>query len=625
MYKAIIWTFLPLFLLSGCGGSESQSSQPESEQEVVVQNTAPIVSGDSQLQVKVLDELSFKLSATDKESDTITYTIDNQPQWLNATYSDGIITLNGKPDFLDIASYELSVIVSDGKLSTTHPLTVEVLDDQEKWSFIDVTQDDILGGWYSDEQDLAFTFIDSANGGAILLSEHLGGLSYEIADAIAISGYFYLPNYEPFEDIKLQVLAKNTKQLRVVMTQLEQVSSFTLHRMQPPKELHYTDKVKSEYHDLDPAQSDISLSLFTLNNGDARSSMEFTYYADQNYETGIAGKYDWQSGIFTSESPAYSFHSQESGAGLSSGMRDVFIDVDIKATILGVFNGHLFYTSQYKLSQASVSEGQALTPELEEELVQRTNQIHVYVEPILELEQIDMPDLNLGSMYTGLMFWNYSPSTQLLMDLPYGSTFEVTNEQIIKLNSHTIEPYEESSIEYKYTVEDNKLALANNGEVTQHRFYMMPSGSIGISSPIVYDNIFIEYLSLFTEVTDSYLQDDYYGKYQLISYGRGSSINIEQGYVVKSRGLEFKYNERHFIRWEDNGSVTVLQHGCPDAADFETCASYRDPLDSLDTPIYSNYKLIDKNEEYSLFIKSAQITNPSMSGVTHSIQRLKHK
>ncbi|CAH9049850.1 hypothetical protein PSECIP111854_00388 [Pseudoalteromonas sp. CIP111854] len=606
-----------LLLLASCGGGSS-------DKEIVEQNTAPQISGASQVEVKALDEMSFELSVVDNENDEISFSIDNKPQWLSASKESGAIKFVATPDFLDIATYDLTVSVSDGKSTTAHDFTVDVQDNPDKWSFIDVTQDDILGGWYSDEQDLAFTF-DKQNTGSLLFSEQRGFLRYDFADGVVISasvrtrGDSY--NYS-HEDIKLQAVAKSINKLRVVMTQSEQVYSYTLHRMQPPEELHYTTDVESNDYSYDPVSSDTTIKLFSLNMNELDSSMDVNRI--EYGSTGILGKYDGQTGVFTSASPGYTFYSGHMSSGtLNYGW--VFLQADVKAQILGMFKGHLFYTTEHTVSIAEETEEDYSTPELEA-FLQQSPFFDSIVKRIKPLERVSAPELTLGNTYTGLRLWYESNSGEEPYGVYYGSTFQAFDEQTIKAYRRNIEPFNEQVAEYQYILENNELKLTRNAEVTHHRFYKMPSGKIGISSVKRYDNIYYERLSLFSEVKEHYSQEDYFGTYQLTYYDNDYynefdfmfSIQLEQDYAIRSRGSEVG-EQRDFVRWESDGSITVLEGYCPDATDFETCRQ----ASNNSSFVFSNYKLLDKNDEYSLFLRQFFFEDDNFYG--HSIQRLKHK
>ena len=114
--------------LAGCLESESgdsaalTSTTPPSNST----NSAPSISGNPPSAVNVGDSYMFSPNATDPDGDSLTYSIQNQPSWLNFDSSTGAIS--GIPQLGDIGLYTNIVItVSDGQASaTTSTFSIDV-------------------------------------------------------------------------------------------------------------------------------------------------------------------------------------------------------------------------------------------------------------------------------------------------------------------------------------------------------------------------------------------------------------------------------------------------------------------------------------------------------------------
>lgn len=84
-------------------------------------NTAPVIAGVPATTVARAQDYAFTPTASDAESDTLTFSITNQPQW--ASFDPVTGTLTGVPDAADVGSVTSGIVisVSDGSLSTSLP------------------------------------------------------------------------------------------------------------------------------------------------------------------------------------------------------------------------------------------------------------------------------------------------------------------------------------------------------------------------------------------------------------------------------------------------------------------------------------------------------------------------
>lgn len=88
---------------------------------IVVVNTAPVISGTPETTVARAQAYAFTPTASDAQSDPLTFSIANKPQWASFDPVTGALT--GVPDAADVGSVTSGIVisVSDGSLSTSLP------------------------------------------------------------------------------------------------------------------------------------------------------------------------------------------------------------------------------------------------------------------------------------------------------------------------------------------------------------------------------------------------------------------------------------------------------------------------------------------------------------------------
>ena len=91
-------------------------------------NDAPTISGEPAIQVAFGSEYSFTPEATDIDSESLTFSIENMPEW--ASFDEDTGTLSGVPEESDIGSFtDISISVSDGELEASlAAFEIEVID-----------------------------------------------------------------------------------------------------------------------------------------------------------------------------------------------------------------------------------------------------------------------------------------------------------------------------------------------------------------------------------------------------------------------------------------------------------------------------------------------------------------
>ena len=94
------------------GGSGSSPPPPAAV------NRAPTISGNPMTSLRVGESYDFRPSAADPDGDTLTYTIENAPDWVTFDPSNG--RLQGTPDAGDVGQFSaVRIHVSDGRLQAS--------------------------------------------------------------------------------------------------------------------------------------------------------------------------------------------------------------------------------------------------------------------------------------------------------------------------------------------------------------------------------------------------------------------------------------------------------------------------------------------------------------------------
>ena len=120
-------------LLAGCtgGGAETQANDGGNSGGGgggggSGSNQAPTISGSPASAVNVNQAWSFTPTASDPNGDSLTFTVDNPPDW--AAFDPATGTLSGTPGSGDVGMFsDISITASDGSLSATvGPFSVQV-------------------------------------------------------------------------------------------------------------------------------------------------------------------------------------------------------------------------------------------------------------------------------------------------------------------------------------------------------------------------------------------------------------------------------------------------------------------------------------------------------------------
>lgn len=127
-------TFIPRYavpaacgLLAACGGGSGGNSKQETARTVVASNTKPLITGTPTRQAVAGVAYEFLPEAIDADGDTLTFHIENRPEW--ATFSPTTGKLAGTPEAKSKAVYAgIEISVTDGDESAAlRPFDLSVL------------------------------------------------------------------------------------------------------------------------------------------------------------------------------------------------------------------------------------------------------------------------------------------------------------------------------------------------------------------------------------------------------------------------------------------------------------------------------------------------------------------
>ncbi len=113
-----------LSLTAACGGGGSGGASDQTRNESTdlnpPANAAPVIAGTPATEVRAGDSYAFAPAATDPDSDPLTFSIANKPDWASFDSASGALT--GRPD-IDVIGTTLGIVisVSDGRQSASLP------------------------------------------------------------------------------------------------------------------------------------------------------------------------------------------------------------------------------------------------------------------------------------------------------------------------------------------------------------------------------------------------------------------------------------------------------------------------------------------------------------------------
>jgi|GEM_PF-2721536 len=585
--------------LFGCGGSSSDSQSAPSQP----QNTAPSLSGVANNTVKALQSTTVTLEMSDNESDVLTLTIEDKPQWVTVDLSENTATLTLAPDFFDIGSHELALNVSDGELSQAYSLTVEVDDNPEQWrDDISLSRAELRGAWSNSANDFNIVF-NGYDAGALIIDDTMKQFDYELNNSatavnLAVAPALCGPYCEREQQAAtLRAVAESDSQLRIHVEGLEQNYTVNMAKRSAPS-------VEKAYSTDELVLGSSSLGQLEIN---TESNLEAKFYLpNQYYESaGIVGTYDGEildvnEVIINGPLSYYSdkadvIFSQHFYKKTSGGIKEITLGRNVNyVEPLFIDDNFIVYDIVHSgevlssLDGHSVDDFDGLAPLLTD---------YASLSAQYRLNQVAPPALSFGDKYIGRLVGEH-----IINDTVFLKAVEVIFDTATELTipftvPHAEEPYE---LPVTYEIGPNQLTLSYQESEVEVAFFQNHKGDTLIASDMsqgpkwVTPFIAIQeqqplsmqsFAGVYEHVTDAYYNSDVYYS---VFHSDGTL-----GYRLLADGpldeVELSGETTHFWGVYDSRVVFIEYDSCLQATNFAECLSLvkRADADNLFTYVQS--------------------------------------
>ncbi|MBQ4852322.1 hypothetical protein [Pseudoalteromonas sp. MMG012] len=584
--------------LSACGGSSNNdlssitssnntSSNGGTNTPQVPVNTAPTLSGIFTIDAKAKSQYDLVLNAQDKESDPLSISIENQPDWLSYTLENNQVKLSVSPDFLDIETHTYPISVSDGKASTSYELTVNVLDNPQAWAPIDISAAELTGAWEDKQQHLALAF-NQQEQGILIENGELSRLEYQndALDKLWVYEHGCISDCNLKRFTGLQLIAKTSDKLYITLT--------NKHNENQAYMLHKSSSVLNEKkyaHNLYPditLYPNRTLELTSLPTDEQRlTTLHIRSHLPKRAISGhsihkhytlhyLKGVYDKASGEFTPSKAVipYSFPFFSNSSEFDELHFTLSYD---KIRIVGKIQNHLIIQSDYSYQLGTQSEYINFDPNKYQnlsEFLRPKSDLMAY--PLIELTEVTTP-LEVGKKYTGKMAppqlnwalgeYKYIGAIEFsIIDDSTGTVLiETAGKSVKELRTFT---YSQNGVELSVSFDDNSYKYAQ---------YSMPSGETFLVAQLTdetsgktYDNIGYQHYEVDKTITSA----DYLGTYRHMTNVYAGNMSISPNKATYS--YQGPYEEEHgdVFKIQADGSYSFLSRSaCHSigAYDFDTC------------------------------------------------------
>ena len=204
---------LTLILVSGlsaCGGGGSGTGDSSGYSSGNV-NARPSLSVDSSIQVDENQTAVTVVGASDADGDSLSFSLSGADASEFTIGSDGTISFVSAPDYETKASYAITVEVSDGSLTTSQDLTIEILDLDEATPNSPPVFVGLAATVEVNENQTSLLTVEASDADGDLLSFSLQGAdasSFEIDDAGAIT-FLSAPDFETKQSYAITVVVSD--------------------------------------------------------------------------------------------------------------------------------------------------------------------------------------------------------------------------------------------------------------------------------------------------------------------------------------------------------------------------------------------------------------------------------
>ncbi|MBQ4847444.1 hypothetical protein [Pseudoalteromonas sp. MMG005] len=621
--------------LSACGGSSNNDSSSiassnntlsngETSTPQVPVNTPPTLSGIFTIDAKAKSQYDLVLNAQDKENDPLSISIENQPDWLSYTVENNQVKLSVSPDFLDIETHTYPISVSDGKASTSYELTVNVLDNPQAWTPIDISAAELAGVWENKQQNFSITFNQQQQG---LLIEN-GELSRFEYNGDSINklwiyehGCVYDCRVKHFRE--LQVIAKTYDKVYLSFKNTRnEEQTYMLRKPSSIKsgikysaaldENLYSDTYADLYADIINLNSD-NQQLATLQTRTHNPPNMGSSYTDNDEYTfhQLNGLYDQASGVFTPSKKKVFYHTS-----LFEATGDQFVAFTVnydKIQVLGKTQNHLIIQSRYAyqldIQSVNVDPYSQDYAALTEFLRPKTD---LMAFPVNKLTK-HVTSLEAGKTYVGRIAPYKLNWT--LGEIRYSGALEFTisNDNTGSVLLETADKSIKEVRTFTYVQNESELSITFGEKTYKYSLYSLPSGIVFMSALLPDEDsgkVYERTAYAHYEVDTTFTFDDYLGTYKHLPHGH-SVMYLATDKIDLFYKLDDPLRKGDVFKVENNGSISyVIHEDCPQVNnnDFAACLASSTAKHSF--PRARNIKLLTvENNIYTFKYSTMYIDN----------------
>lgn len=583
MYKKILAILLTL-TLTACGGSSEKSK--ENEKPVQSINNAPTLSGLFTVDAKASQVTTVVLNTSDAENDALTFSVTEQPEWLNFSNENNQITLAIEPTFFDIEHYNLEFSISDGNKSTTYNFTVNIIDNPAQWQNITLTNTELLGTWVSDTNDsISFIFMGNGNQqGIYLANDEMTPFHWRTADSLELTlfepGCIEECAEKDFYSIK--VVAEKAERYRVVITDnRKQTTAYNLTKNNSPDTLHtkYINIPQTEYNKISTINYNEKMINITLPLGDI--SLGNTTYFNRTYtiestinfiqdnynvDMGTANKAIQVQNVTLFNSRTYDYVSLDF---------DIIVDsISLLPSSSGITIASISYHAELsnELDEGSlVDDFDGLKNTLEKE--------YKHSSVLQAVISSEAPSFIVGNSYTGRIINNVNIDLGGLNYNAGGSVFSITGETSGETSIKVAGTNYIKKIPFTWSVNNEVFTIQMDGKNSHHEFFTLPNGELSMTSQITTEEgvNFSQAYPFYQAPVDSFEISQYMGTFKHSVYNLHDSYTpmllLNTSGHGKFYGSESDIDLTDYWKLEDDGSISMIaNYSCSNSAyDYNTC------------------------------------------------------
>ncbi|WP_240222760.1 hypothetical protein [Rheinheimera hassiensis] len=596
-------------LLAGCGGSSGSDNTPPTQV-----NTAPVLTGQLNMQLSAASAGSVNLALADAENDTLAVSYTNKPAWVQGTLNANQLLLSATPGFFHVGTHQFVVRVSDGKLHSDYTITLNVADDPSKWTEIATSKAEFIGQWALD------------NGDSLYLYPNETGRYFAKNGEVFNLTWFYLNGYIEISSQKINcisdcseyfeayVIAADTDRKRLVLESDDSMLAVTIQR--------YTSADASSGSYVMPYTAVDFVSEIVNDNIKLYLPLLLSHNGYSEYSTVEMNTRLVQGDVGVEVIPLQDVSNTTIDFLHINSGNEVQLELQIdllSANLLTASDGMLVLAYQFgaRLTDTNIeaSAYYGLTEFLTQQPVR-------YIE-MLRSPTVAVPEIALNSTYHSA--FRFEPSS-IIEDFLFGGTEVIftTNQQgKAKFEIPGATPLDD--IQFDWAVTGSELQIQLDSQQYSYRFIEHPVFGLSmVTSRDVYYP--------FVKRTEVFSVNDIIGSFRLEDVMGFSAVyhNIYNNHLASlsssypdtsthSYGASYKWQE------QGNGSITLLYaNACAAELDYESCEDDLIQRLANGEPVllyYRNLRVVAKTQENTIVQISYNYTTQTMKQRYQSIQR----